>query len=116
MAARVVRCAAAVLLSTLLLGACGGGDEESDAGQASAAPTTGQEEPSSTPSQAPGPAGDEGGDDAGEEGQIYVVRSGDTLSTIAQRFDTTVQAIVRANDISDPDVIDIGQRPRIPGG
>jgi LysM repeat protein len=115
MAARVARCAVWLLLSALLVGACGGGDGESDSGEASAAPTAAaQEEPSSAPSQA---AGSDDGDDAGtDDGQTYVVKSGDTLSAIAQRFDTTVQAIVRANDISDPDVIDVGQRLRIPGG
>jgi putative chitinase len=47
-------------------------------------------------------------------GQTYVVESGDTLSAIADRFDRTVRAIVRANDLADPDVIDVGQELTIP--
>jgi LysM repeat protein len=37
--------------------------------------------------------------------QVYVVQSGDTLNEIAQRFGSTVRAIVRFNDIEDPDII-----------
>lgn len=45
---------------------------------------------------------------------IYVVRPGDTLSSIANRFNTTVDVIVRANNIEDPNVIYPGQRLIIP--
>lgn len=48
------------------------------------------------------------------EAPVYVVRSGDTLSAIAQRFDTTVEAIVNANDIVNPSLINVGQRLIIP--
>jgi LysM repeat protein len=36
---------------------------------------------------------------------VYTVQSGDTLGEIAQRFGTSVRAIVRFNDIEDPDII-----------
>ncbi len=39
----------------------------------------------------------------------YVVRSGDTLSSIARRFGTTVFALASANGISNPNVIFAGQ-------
>jgi LysM repeat protein len=39
----------------------------------------------------------------------YVVQPGDTLSEIAQRFGTSVDALVRANGIDDPDLILVGQ-------
>ena len=39
----------------------------------------------------------------------YVVQPGDTLSEIAQRFGTSVDALVRANGIDDPDLILAGQ-------
>ena len=39
----------------------------------------------------------------------YVVQPGDTLSEIAQRFGLSVDAIVRANGIADPDLIFAGQ-------
>jgi len=45
----------------------------------------------------------------------YVVRWGDTLWGIALRFGTTVEAIVRANNIADPDYILAGQTLIIPG-
>ncbi len=45
----------------------------------------------------------------------HVVRSGDTLSAIAARYRTTVAALVRANDISNPDVVYAGARLRVPG-
>lgn len=44
----------------------------------------------------------------------YIVQPGDTLSLIAQRFGTAVAAIVRANDITNPDVIFVGQVLQIP--
>lgn len=46
--------------------------------------------------------------------RTYAVRSGDTLGEIASRFDTTVSAIARLNNISDPGRLQIGQVLRIP--
>lgn len=46
--------------------------------------------------------------------RVYVVKPGDTLSAIAQRFGTSVKAIVSANDIADPSWIDVGQKLVIP--
>lgn len=46
----------------------------------------------------------------------YTVRRGDTLSSIAWRFGTTVQAIVQANGIVNPNVIFAGQVFWIPSG
>jgi len=45
----------------------------------------------------------------------YVVKSGDTLSTVAKAQDTTVAALIEANDISNPDRIYVGQELIIPG-
>ena len=45
---------------------------------------------------------------------VYVVREGDTLWKIAERFGSTVNDIARYSGIADPDVIDIGQVIRIP--
>jgi LysM repeat protein len=44
----------------------------------------------------------------------YVVRRGDILATIAQRFGTTPQAIMAANAIADPNRIYVGQLLTIP--
>lgn len=46
----------------------------------------------------------------------YVVQAGDTLTIIAQKFGTTVDAIVRANNLSSPDLIFVGQVLVIPEG
>ncbi|MFW5995646.1 MAG: LysM peptidoglycan-binding domain-containing protein [Halanaerobiaceae bacterium] len=43
--------------------------------------------------------------DPPEESFRYVVRRGDTLYQIANRFDTDVETLVRLNSIADPDVI-----------
>lgn len=41
---------------------------------------------------------------------VYVVQRGDTLSGIALRFGTTVQNLVRLNNIQNPNLIFVGQR------
>jgi LysM repeat protein len=45
----------------------------------------------------------------------YVVKHGDTLSTIAEEFNTSVAAIAEANEIPNPDRIYAGQELVIPG-
>ncbi len=45
----------------------------------------------------------------------YRIQSGDTLSAIAARFGTTVDAIVRANHIANPNLIHVGEELDIPG-
>jgi hypothetical protein len=47
-------------------------------------------------------------------GRIHVVQIGDTLFRIAQRYGTTVNAIVQANNIQDPDQIAVGDTLVIP--
>ena len=44
----------------------------------------------------------------------YVIQPGDTLSGIAQRFDTTVGTLAELNGISDPDKIYAGNTLRVP--
>ncbi len=44
----------------------------------------------------------------------YTVQRGDTLSLIARRHDTTVQAIAELNRIVNPDLIHVGQQLLIP--
>lgn len=46
--------------------------------------------------------------------QTYAVQPGDTLSAIAARFGTTVGAISRANGITNPNEIAVGQSLTIP--
>lgn len=47
---------------------------------------------------------------------IYIVRSGDTLTQISLRFNTTVSMLVSLNNISNPNLIYIGQRLIVPTG
>lgn len=47
-------------------------------------------------------------------GQTYVVQVGDTLSSIAASFDVSVDDLASANDLSDPDMIRLGQELTIP--
>lgn len=56
-----------------------------------------------TPAPAPAPS-------------TYTVQAGDSLSRIAQRFNTTVAALVAANNIVNPNLIYVGQVLKIPGG
>ena len=51
----------------------------------------------------------------GEDEASYTVRRGDTLWSIARRYDTTVEALVRLNGIRNPDLIHVGQVLRLPG-
>lgn len=46
-------------------------------------------------------------------GKTYVVKSGDTLTKIAKLYNTTVDALVKANNIADKNKIEIGQYIRI---
>ncbi|MBW3603754.1 MAG: LysM peptidoglycan-binding domain-containing protein [Actinobacteria bacterium] len=114
MAGRISRGSSWLVVLALVAAGCGGGDESTP--ESSAAPSEEASAPAvAESSEASEPQDSGGGDGAGEE-QTYVVESGDTLSAIAQRFDTTVEAIVEANDIADPDAIDIGDEFLIPGG
>ncbi len=45
---------------------------------------------------------------------LYIVKPGDTLSTIADEYETTVDELMAANNISDPNKILVGQRLTIP--
>jgi len=45
----------------------------------------------------------------------YVVRAGETLFSIAQRFNSSVDELVRLNSLADADDIQAGQKLEIPG-
>src|SRR5690625_1177743 len=47
---------------------------------------------------------------------VYTVKKGDTLTKIAKKFGTTVDELVRLNNISNPNLIHPGQKIIIPGG
>ena len=49
------------------------------------------------------------------EGTVYTVQAGDTLSKIAAKYNTTYQKLAQYNNISNPNVISVGQKIKIPG-
>jgi len=65
----------------------------------------------STPSPAPAPALEPEPDPIPE---VYVVQPGDTLASIAERFDTSVVSLARANHLSSPSLVFPGRRLIIP--
>lgn len=46
---------------------------------------------------------------------VYTVVKGDTLSSIAKKYGTTYQKLAAYNGISNPNIISIGQKIKIPG-
>jgi LysM repeat protein len=46
--------------------------------------------------------------------QVHVVAAGDTLSAIAERYNTTVTEILRVNNLVDPNRLAVGDRLSIP--
>lgn len=68
-------------------------------------------------SDMPGPSGENWPVEAsGWGGGRYVVKPGDTLSSIAWRTGTSVSAIMAANGIANPNMIYAGQALVLPGG
>jgi LysM repeat protein len=53
---------------------------------------------------------------AQDAGQTHVVRPGEYLSTIASRYGVSLSALIRANGISNPNLVRAGQVLIIPGG
>lgn len=71
-------------------------------------------EPVAQPGQEAAPtAAGEPAVSTGEE-QVYVVQAGDSLSSIADRFDIAQAVIIEANELTDPNFLFSGQRLVIP--
>lgn len=111
--------AAALLLA--LAAACGGGDDEEEVVEPEPTPTRAPI-PTATPLAATPEPTIIGGDATVSPPEptpraevTYLVVPGDTLSAIAQRFGTTVQALMSVNEIADPTLIFAGQELVIPG-
>src|SRR5512135_767980 len=52
---------------------------------------------------------------AQSSGPVYIVQPGDTVSTIAERFNVSINDLMAANNISNPNVLGVGQQLVIPG-
>ncbi|MEW1754062.1 peptidoglycan-binding protein [Streptomyces angustmyceticus] len=60
--------------------------------------------------------GDSGGSpDTGSSTTTYTVKKGDTLSSIAAKYKTTVAKLVSLNGLKDADKISVGQKLKVPG-
>lgn len=104
-----------VALLLAVLAGCGGeGDEAAEADEGSGdegEQVLGDESEGERSSEEP----DEEPEEPAEEADPpYVVKAGDTLSSIADEFDVTVDELVEANEIEDPDVLHEGQELVIP--
>ena len=97
-----------LLAATILSFACGGGGNDLAPFDLDSIPTA------TPPSELPEPL-IVAQNEVPISGATYAVQAGDTLSVIAERFGTTVDAIVEANDITDATSLDIGQLLIIPG-
>jgi LysM repeat protein len=76
-----------------------------------------QPTPTTAPAPTSAPSGSESPPSSPEEGYIWhTVQRGETLSSIAQRYGTTSQAIAKANGIVNPNQIYAGQKLKIPTG
>lgn len=100
----------ALLAAAVFVGGCGDDGAEEDV-EPTPSPTAAE---AVAPTEPPEPEPTEAEEEAVQP--TYRVRSGDTLSGIAERYDTTVRALVRLNDIDDPNEIRAGQRLKLPTG
>jgi LysM repeat protein len=96
----------------VVLVACGNDDDDA----AELPPPTestpaADDEPEETPTPTPTPT-----PEPTPTGTVHVVEEGDTLGAIAAEYGTTVDALVEANDLADPDAIFIGDEIVIPAG
>ncbi len=66
------------------------------------------------PGQSASSSGPGGGGTPPAPTRTYTVKAGDTLYAIAVKYGTTVQAIAAANNISNPNLISVGQVLKIP--
>lgn len=72
------------------------------------APTPQQQAPESVVTPSPAPT-------TSSEPEIYVVQDGDSLFAIALRYNVTVDQLLEANNLTNPDYVFSGQRLTIPG-
>jgi LysM repeat protein len=69
-------------------------------------------EPTAAPEAAQAP--DTAPAEAAREPLAYTVEPGDTLGSIADQFNTSMDALMQANNLDDPDLLVVGQRLIVP--
>ena len=72
-----------------------------------------EDQPARPTSSRAGPSSGAQKGQADPEPKLHVVEAGETLSSIAALYDTTIQEIQALNDISSPDLIRIGDKLRV---
>lgn len=70
--------------------------------------------PEPTPAPTPDPDPEPTPAPAPDAERVHVVKRGDTLGRIARRYGTTVARLVTLNGITDPNLIRVGQRIKLP--
>ena len=102
----VPRLLQATTLAGCLLAACipGRGASPTPTAASAASPTV---QPPAAFTATPAPT-------ATPEGVVYTVKDGDTISAIATQNHSTVDLIVKANNLTDADKIQVGQKLIVP--
>ena len=110
----------AVLLVIFLLGGCSRKQEITGTPGASEVDQPTPSAAAGTTAPAVGESGVGGFHDAGSvpeptpPPQVYVVKAGDTLYAIAQRFSCDVEELIQVNGIANPNALQVGQQMQIP--
>ena len=92
----------------IVAGACGGGSSDDQSIDLDAVPTA------TLPAELPEPVIIGGGAVLPGGGATYTIQSGDTFSSIATQFDTTVEQLIAANPGVDPRGLVAGDTIRLP--
>jgi nucleoid-associated protein YgaU len=102
--------AAVIFLAAIVAWQCGG---DGDGDSSPTGSVTGSGSPTATPTR-PAPTAAAAAPTPTPRPTTYTVQSGDTLSVLAEQWGTTVDAIVAANSLTDPDNLSVGQELKIP--
>jgi LysM repeat protein len=108
---------AAVTIAVILIKAGLSGGSDSEPATVGVLPTSSSTTTSTTPTTTKlvltTPSGTTTTETTTPGAQYYVVQSGDTLGSVAQKYSTTVQQLLTLNPGVDPTALHIGQRIRV---
>ena len=104
-----------LLIAVVLLGSCRRGDSDEQGGLVDMGRVPTQTLPTSPPDPIiVGGSPVRGTPTAAAAQETYQVQAGDSLGAIAARYGTTVDELVRLNNLTDPGSIQVGQVLRVP--